>query len=368
MPPPHPNLFRKHIPQHTQKPLPQSPHSLHPGLHRLPRRPPQAVRSFNPPFPLPPDRIPLLVLLGLFLLILAIAPRVQLSEVGLVEAEVTGLEGRHAGRRRGRAVGVQGGGGIVPGFGGGVGGHFLAGLVLVPLLALLLPLDQRVDLGDGGGLVDLLHVHRALEEGVHVQLAAFGSVAQELEDPFQPAHERGEEAVVVDVDFVDEFVEVFLVAGAEVDEGLDGLVGVRRDVLALRRGQDAEHVVGEGREVCDGVVDVGRFVDADEGLVEDSEEVAEEVQGYRFFDYGEHLGFVPLAGVHFEERFEVREELGAELHFIVDVVYGVVPGHEGVEHFAYLFGFEFGGDFVGSEDCNYEVDLFGDGFAADLVL
>jgi hypothetical protein len=41
----------------------------------------------------------------------------------------------------------------------------------------------------------------------------------------------GEEAVVVGVDFVDEFVEVVFVAGAEVDECLDCLVGVGRDVL-----------------------------------------------------------------------------------------------------------------------------------------
>jgi len=41
----------------------------------------------------------------------------------------------------------------------------------------------------------------------------------------------GEEAVIVGVNFVDELVEVVFVALAEVDESLDGLVGVGGDVL-----------------------------------------------------------------------------------------------------------------------------------------
>ena len=58
-------------------------------------------------------------------------------------------------------------------------------------------------------------------------------MSEELEDAFEPAHEGGKEAVVVNVDFMDEFVEVVLVAGAEIDEGLHCLVGVGGDVLAL---------------------------------------------------------------------------------------------------------------------------------------
>ena len=106
-------------------------------------------------------------------------------------------------------------------------------------------------------------------------------MSEELEDPFQPAHELGEEAIIVDVDLVDEFVEVILVPGAEVDEGLDGLVWVGGDVLALGGGDDGDGVVGEGGEVGDGGVDICRFVDADERFVEDGEEVAEELEGYR---------------------------------------------------------------------------------------
>lgn len=117
-----------------------------------------------------------------------------------------------------------------------------------------------------------------------------------------------------------EFVEVVLVSAAQVDEGLDGLVGVGGDVLALAGLEDAEHVVGEVGEVGDGGVDVGGFVDAHEGLVEDGEEIAEKVQGHGFFDDGEHHRFVTLTSVHFEEGFEVGEEGGGGFHCVVGLV------------------------------------------------
>lgn len=132
----------------------------------------------------------------------------------------------------------------------------------MPFLPLFLPLDERVDLRDRDVFVDAAHVDGALEEGVHVEFAAFGPVAEEVEDAFEPTHELLEEAVVVDVDFVHELVEVVLVALAEVDEGLDGLVRVGGDVLPLRLSHHGEHVVGEDGEVSDAVIDVGGFVDA----------------------------------------------------------------------------------------------------------
>lgn len=52
-------------------------------------------------------------------------------------------------------------------------------------------------------------------------------------------------------------VKVFLVTGAEVNEGLDGLVGVCRDVLPLSPFDYADHVVGEGGEVGDTIIDIG---------------------------------------------------------------------------------------------------------------
>ena len=124
-------------------------------------------------------------------------------------------------------------------------------------------------------------------------------MAEEFEDPLNPDHEGGEETIIMDVDFVDKFVEVVLVAGAEVDKGLNGLVRVGGDVLALEGGEDGEGVVCEGSEVGDGVVDVGGFVDADQGFIKDCEEVAEEVQGYGFFNHGLHLHFVALTGIEF---------------------------------------------------------------------
>ena len=124
-------------------------------------------------------------------------------------------------------------------------------------------------------------------------------MTEEFEDSLNPDHEGGEETIIMDVDFVDKLVEVVLVAGAEIDKGLNGLVRVGRDVLALEGGEDGEGVVCEGGKVGDGVVDVGGFINADEGLVEDCEEVAEEVQSYGFFNHGLHLDFVALASKEF---------------------------------------------------------------------
>jgi hypothetical protein len=78
---------------------------------------------------------------------------------------------------------------------------------------------------------------------------------------------------------MDELVEVVLVAGAQIDEGLDCLVGIGRDVLTLGCFDGADCVIGEVGEVSYAVIDVCGFVDADEGFVEDLEEVAEEFQG-----------------------------------------------------------------------------------------
>lgn len=80
------------------------------------------------------------------------------------------------------------------------------------------------------------------------------------------------------MDLVDESVEAFLMACTKVNEGLDCLIGVGRDVLALGALEHTEHVVGEGGEVSDTVVDVCGFVDADKRLVENCEEVAEELE------------------------------------------------------------------------------------------
>jgi hypothetical protein len=76
---------------------------------------------------------------------------------------------------------------------------------------------------------------------------------------------------------VDELVEVVLVTGAQVNEGLYGLVGVCGHILALAGFDDFDGVVDEESEVGNGVVDVCGFINANEGFVEDCEEVAEEL-------------------------------------------------------------------------------------------
>lgn len=85
----------------------------------------------------------------------------------------------------------------------------------------------------------------------------------------------------MDVHLVHELVEVVLVARAQVDEGLDGLVRVGGEGLVLRGGDDFDGVVGEDGEIGDRVVHVCRFVDAHEWLVEDGKEGAEEFEGSR---------------------------------------------------------------------------------------
>ena len=94
------------------------------------------------------------------------------------------------------------------------------------------------DLSDGLIFIDQIRVHATLEQGVHVQLVTTcRSMAQEVKNTFEPAHQLVEESIIVLVHFVDELVEIVLMAGAEVNEGLDCLIlGLRRllDVGKLR--------------------------------------------------------------------------------------------------------------------------------------
>ena len=118
---------------------------------------------------------------------------------------------------------------------------------------------------------------------------------------------------------MDEFVKIVLMASAKINERLDSLIRVGRNVLALSGTKDGEHVVGEGSEVCNGVVDIGGFVDAYEGFIEDGEEVTKEAKGDGFFDHRKHLGFIALPSVHLQKLLKVCEELGALLHLFVDL-------------------------------------------------
>ncbi len=139
-----------------------------------------------------------------------------------------------------------------------------------------LPFDQRIDFADRGIFFDCSDVKRALYECVHVQLTATARpVAEKFENAFEPAHELIEKAVVVGMYFVDEFVQIIFVPGAEINESLHRLVGICRDVLTLSALYDSNSVVCEESEVGDAVVDVGGLVDSNEWFVEDGKEVAE---------------------------------------------------------------------------------------------
>ncbi len=83
-------------------------------------------------------------------------------------------------------------------------------------------------------------------------------------------------------------------------------------------------VVDEDRKVRDAAVHVGGLVHPDQGLVEDGEEVAEQLESHRFFDQVQHHRLVPLPRLQLHQLLEVREELGALLELLVDVLHGVV--------------------------------------------
>ena len=242
-------------------------------LHWLTRTPAEKILPLGAPPPFRRDGIQaaldivIVVVVVVAIAALAGTPiELQFLQVHLVEPEVARREGRHGGRKIG---------GPEP-----LGRHLLPRLVVMPLLALRLPPDQGVGIAHDHGLVDGAGRDGLAHEPVHVEPdAARRPVAQEGQDALDPAHELVEEAVVVAVDLVHELVEGVLVSGAQVDERLHRLVRVGADVLALRGFDDSHGVIGEGGEVGDGAVDVGGFVHAHEGLVEDGEEVAEELEG-----------------------------------------------------------------------------------------
>lgn len=80
------------------------------------------------------------------------------------------------------------------------------------------------------------------------------------------------------VNLVNEFVEVILVTCAEIDEGLNCLVGICRDLLSLASLDSLDCVVDKYGEICNAVVDVRRLVDTNKGFIEDGEEIAEELE------------------------------------------------------------------------------------------
>lgn len=165
----------------------------------------------------------------------------------------------------------------------------------MPFLPRFLPRNQRINLGNSFLLIELFDRHGTSEEGVDIEFSGLGALAQELEDPFYPAHELREEAVVVRVDLVHEFVEVVFVSLTEVDEGLDCLVGVGGDILfaafvdnlfssaiviskeMVAEGTYCDHIVDEDSKVCNTVVDIRRLVNPNKRLIEDRKQISQKL-------------------------------------------------------------------------------------------
>lgn len=80
----------------------------------------------------------------------------------------------------------------------------------------------------------------------------------------------------MDMHFVNKLVQVVLMACAEIDESLHGLVGIGGKILSLCGFDDSDCIRDKVGEIGDAIVDICGFVDADEGFVENLEEIAEE--------------------------------------------------------------------------------------------
>ena len=165
----------------------------------------------------------------------------------------------------------------------------------------------------------LSHITCTLEKGIHVKFPTCRTMSQKAQDAFQPSHQLAKQPVIVDVYLVHEFVKVVLVACTDVDECLDGLIGICRHILPLALLNDADCVVGKGGEIGDGVVYICGFVYADERLIENGEKITEERQCGRFLNDALHHSFVTLASVQLEQLLERRKELDTLTHFFVNL-------------------------------------------------
>ena len=144
-----------------------------------------------------------------------------------------------------------------------------------------------------------------------------------------------------------------------------GQLGKRGREKEKREGAYLDQIVDKDGKIGDAAVDVGRLVDADEGLVEDGEDVAEELEGDGLLDQVQHHGLVALAGLELHQLLQVREELGALLELVVDVLDCVVESDVGIVETANLVGLERGLNEVGAQDGDDEVDVVGGSLLAD---
>jgi len=144
-----------------------------------------------------------------------------------------------------------------------------------------------------------------VDEGVHVDFGG-KTVAEEGENDFDPFHEMGEEEVfVVDVDFVNEFIEFFFVTRTEVDEGLYKFIGIggkvyvsyiifQDDTLVFCFLDDFDEIVYKVFKVYNTIVDIRGIVHFCKGFVEDGDHVSQKTCSNTFEDQRHHLLLVSL--------------------------------------------------------------------------
>jgi hypothetical protein len=70
---------------------------------------------------------------------------------------------------------------------------------------------------------------------------------------------------------VDKLIEIHLMTFAKVNESLHRLVGISRYILPLTLFYHGESIIGEVRKASGTAVDIRRFIDAHEGLIENCE-------------------------------------------------------------------------------------------------
>lgn len=140
----------------------------------------------------------------------------------------------------------------------------------------------------------------------------------------------------MNMDLVYKFVKVVFVACTQINKRLNGLVRVCRNFLSLASFYGLDRIIDKHSKVCDAVVHVRRFVNADEWFVKDGKEVAEELEGRRLilsmdvllgmsgryaylFDNLQHHKLISLSQTQLEVLLEMRKELGALSQIFVDL-------------------------------------------------
>lgn len=103
-------------------------------------------------------------------------------------------------------------------------------------------------------------------------------MTQKLEDALKPAHKLVEKPVVVGMYLVDELVEIVFMAGTQVNEGLNCLIRICRDLLPLARFNHSNSVVNEHGKVGNTVVDACRLVDTNKRFIENGEQISEQME------------------------------------------------------------------------------------------